>query len=158
LIEAIHAGGQSGGDSGGLAAAVKLDLRTGGWAPKGWRTESGPAPFLAQLGLKEHSSWEYPPRTRLNVAETDGTFIFGQPTSPGCRLTRNLAGELGKPLLIHPWQAGDPEPQAEEIARFRVWVRENEIRVLNVAGNRESKNPGITVACYSFLLAALTPS
>lgn len=154
MIEAIHSGGQRGADSAGLGAAVELGLRTGGWAPKGYRTDAGPAPFLRDLGLKEHSSWEYPPRTRLNVQETDGTFIFGASSSPGCRLTRKIAGELDKPLLILPWAAGE-DPQDFEIDRFRSWLVENNIKVLNVAGNRESKNPGITRAAYEFLLAGL---
>ena len=155
IVEAIHSGGQRGADQGGLGAAVTLDLRTGGWAPKGYRTETGPALFLAQLGLREHTSPEYPPRTRLNVEETDGTFIFGNSSSPGCKLTCQFAQGAGKSVLILPWRQGDASPFEFEIARFRRWVQGNDIRVLNVAGNRESKNPGITRAVYSFLVAAV---
>lgn len=155
MIEAIHSGGQTGADSGGLAAAVSLGLRTGGWAPGGYRTEKGPNHVLATLGLREHPSSSYPPRTKLNVTETDGTFWFGRPSSPGGKLTLRLVSELGKPCLVHPWQGGDLEPSAYEIGRFQAWVRENDVRVLNVAGNREEKNPGITRAVYAFLTVAL---
>lgn len=156
-VVAIHSGGQSGVDSAGLAAALHLGLRTGGWAPKGYRREGGDGAFLAELGLKEHSSPEYPPRTRLNVAETDGTFIFGDSTSPGCRLTKKIAGELDKPLLILPWRADDPPPQDFEVEKFRAWIAENNIKVLNVAGNREEKNPGVSQAAGEFLVVALNP-
>jgi len=154
-VEEVHSGGQTGGDQGGLGAAYHLGLRTGGWAPKGYLTENGPNMVLRNLGLREHESPTYPPRTKLNVEDTDGTLIFGSVNSPGCRLTKRFTDELKRPLIIQAWASGDPVPFEFEVAAFREWLVRHEITVLNVAGNRESKQPGITRATFDFLVAAL---
>ena len=46
-------GGQTGADQGGLRAARACGIPTGGWAPRGWQTEDGPCPALANFGLVE---------------------------------------------------------------------------------------------------------
>ena len=51
MIGKIISGGQTGVDQAALRAAKACGIPTGGWAPKGWRTEDGPAPWLADLGL-----------------------------------------------------------------------------------------------------------
>lgn len=131
----IISGGQTGGDQGGLEAGRDLGIKTGGTAPCGWLTETGPDPdLLKYYGLVEgpEDSSKYKIRTRKNVEDSDGTIWFGDPGSPGGRLTLSLCRELGKPSVINPSSKG-----------LRNWTDWNEIKVLNVAGNRESKNPGI---------------
>ena len=49
FLTKIISGGQTGADYGALLAAHALGLETGGWAPKGWRTEDGPKPVTRQL-------------------------------------------------------------------------------------------------------------
>ena len=154
-VKKIISGGQTGGDQGGIAAGVTLRLPTGGWVPKGWRTQDGPAPWLAQLGLKEHSSRSYPPRTKLNVRDSDGTLIFGNPGSRGCVLTAKNTQELRRPLYTLVWTRPGSD-WSRHVAPFREWLLDNEIEVLNVAGNREAGNPGITQAVHDFLVEALT--
>lgn len=58
--------------------------------------------------------------------------VFGRITSTGSKLTIREAAEWGKPCLTNPTEA--------QLARF---VEHEQIGVLNVAGNRESKSPGI---------------
>ncbi len=129
----IISGGQTGADMGGLLAAHDLDINTGGWAPKGWRTENGPNPALGvEYGLIQASSDSYPYRTGLNIADCDGVAIFGDLISPGSRLTLSQVKEYGVPHILNP--------TAVELREF---CRENKVEVLNVAGNRESKCPGI---------------
>lgn len=153
----IVSGGQTGADQGGLTAAVVLGLRTGGWMPKGWKTENGPNPSLAGLGLKEHSSAAYQPRTRLNVRESDGTLVFGNSKSPGSKLTLSTCGAYGKPSFVVPWRSGQSsKPSRVLVKLFRQWLDDNDIEVLNVAGNRESGQPGIAKATSTFLIAALS--
>ncbi|GAB4019793.1 YpsA SLOG family protein [Spirosoma koreense] len=72
--------GQTGIDQLGLEVARSLDIPTGGVAPKGYLTENGPDERLREYGLTEHTSAQYPPRTRANVRQSDGTVIFGQLT------------------------------------------------------------------------------
>lgn len=145
----IHSGGQSGADRAGLDAAHALGYPTGGWAPKGWRIENldgsdSTDPSLAALGLKEHSSREYPPRTRQNAQETDGTVWFGNQYSKGGRLTIRSAKDAGKPYTINP--------SAQELAD---WIKNNGIRVLNVAGNRARFNPEIYERVFEVMTKTL---
>jgi hypothetical protein len=155
MIQAIHSGGQTGADQGGLAAAVSLGLRTGGWVPRGWRTEDGPAPWLAELGLREHHAQGYPQRTQLNARGTDGTFWFGNPHSPGGKLTLRTARSAGKPVFLVEWRSGWPFPDYGDVSDFRAWLAAHNIEVLNVAGNRESSQPGIRDMTRHFLAEAL---
>lgn len=154
-VHTIVSGGQAGGDQGGLRAAINLGLATGGWAPRGWRTETGPAPWLAKLGLQEHASPSYPPRTLANVLLGDGTLIFGDEASPGCRLTRRLCRENDKPCFVIPWSSR--VPTQSPVTAFQAWLARHDIQVLNVAGNREASQPGIENAVVDFLTRALAP-
>jgi hypothetical protein len=155
VLEKIISGGQTGGDQGGLFAGRDLGIPTGGTAPAGWRTQAGSASWLASFGLVEHASNLYPPRTEDNVRNADGTIVFGDPNSPGCTLTRNLCIRHGKQFLIVLWKTGDPVPKPDT---FRAWLRNNAIRTLNVAGNREESQPGIRKAVRDFLVNALSPN
>lgn len=148
-LKAIYSGGQTGADFAALLAAKKLGIATGGTAPKGWRIalpdgSDGSNPDLANFGLVEHESSEYPPRTKKNVADADGTIWFGFPDSPGGRLTISTAHQLQKPLLINP-----------KPATIIKWCEENKIKVLNIAGNRESHfNPTISDDTFNTLIEA----
>ena len=149
----LISGGQTGADQGGLEAGKALGLETGGWAPRGWKTESGSNPALANFGLKEHASPDYPPRTKLNVDQSDGTFWFGNPHSRGGKLTLRTARAAGKPDFIVDWRSGQDFP-GDDFPDFRSWLRKHKIKVLNVAGNRESSQPGIQEATRDFLIQA----
>jgi len=148
----IHSGGQTGGDQGGLKAALTLGLKTGGVAPKNYRTQAGNATWLKKLGLTEHSSRYYPPRTWENVKNTDGTLIFGNVKSRGCSLTEKYAEKLEKPYICVEWRSEEAIP---DTSSFVKWIKDNDIQVLNVAGNREEGMPGIFQAVQDFLIEAL---
>ena len=144
----IISGGQTGVDRAALDVALALGLPCGGWSPKGRRAENGAIP--ARYPLREMPSPKYPPRTAKNVREADGTLILtvGAPTG-GTALTIKLAKKHRKPFLVVDLDlGGDP-------AAVRKWIRENEIAVLNVAGPREGKAPGIHDKAVRFLQAVL---
>ncbi len=146
MIEKIISGGQTGADQGGLEAARTVMIPTGGHAPQGYKTESGPDPSLRdRYGLKEHPSGDYRARTEANVLAADATVIFGNVFSAGSLLTRSLCRQHKKLVLENP--------TPEELRR---WAEKYNIEVLNVAGNRESKNPGIYQATLDIVLNALT--
>lgn len=128
----IISGGQTGADRGGLMAARYLGIKTGGWAPKGWTTEAGPDPSLRNYGLVQHSSPNYPPRTRMNCQDSDLTAIFGDLTSKGSQLTMSICREDKIPYLLNP-----------DSQELRDMCEQLGVETLNIAGNRESKNPGI---------------
>ena len=124
-ITRVISGGQVGADRIGLEEAAALGLETGGTAPAGYRTQTGNDPSLADYGLVEHESRDWQPRTLSNVEDSDGTILFGDPKSPGSKLTIRYANQSGKPLLVNP-----------SADQTRAWVKEHNIRTLNVAGNR----------------------
>jgi hypothetical protein len=138
LLPKIISGGQTGVDQAAIAAARRAGLATGGYVPKGWLTEDGPAPWLQEFGLCELPKSDYPSRTRKNVAVSDATLWLGDSSSDGGQVTCNTARRVGKPLYI---AESDCAASASEIAD---WLESlAEIQVLNIAGNRESLAPGI---------------
>ncbi len=81
----------------------------------------------------------YPKRTEANAIDSDGTVIFSHgKLAGGSALTRRLCRKHGRPFL-HVDLAKEVEP-ARVVSD---WIRERDIKVLNVAGSRESKHPGI---------------
>jgi hypothetical protein len=146
-LERVISGGQTGADRAALAAARAAGLATGGWMPKGFRAQDGPRPeFAALYGMQEHASLRYPPRTALNVKESDGTLQLATDWgSPGELLTRTMCERYGRPQLeVTPGGPTTPSDVAE-------WLVSNAIRVRNVAGNTERTSPGIGAFVATFL-------
>jgi hypothetical protein len=136
----IVSGGQTGADQGALMAALALGIVTGGWAPRGWRTELGPAPWLfKRYNLREHPSSQYAPRTVANATLADMVAVFGETTSPGTRLTLRIFDKLQKSILINP-----------SVAELRDAI--DHPLALMVAGNRESLNRGIETFVFNRLV------
>lgn len=144
----IISGGQTGADQAALRAARLAGLPTAGFAPKGFLTEAGPAPALADFGLTETGTTDYRERTRANVEEADALLWFGNPYSPGGKLTTALACDNSIPQFV-VMEKSTPGDVAKWLENF-VFLGENEVDLL-VAGNRESKSPGIGARVESFL-------
>lgn len=144
----VISGGQTGADQAGLRAAKALGLPTGGWAEHDWMTEDGPQEELLRgFGLRAHPLQGYPARTKSNVDLGDATVWFGWDTTPGFACTQRAITKTSKPFWRNP-------KTAEELAFV---IRESRIEILNVAGNRESSQPGIGRRVEEFLLEALRP-
>ncbi len=132
----IISGGQTGVDRAALDAAIALGLPHGGWCPKGRRSENGRIP--RKYRLKETPSANYPARTARNVRDSDATLVLirGEPKG-GTAFTIFLARQHGMPhLVVRVGGTGST-------AKIRRWFGANKIRVLNVAGPRESQKRGI---------------
>ncbi len=143
----IVSGGQTGVDRAALDVGLALGLETGGWCPKGRLAEDGRIPD--HYPLLETPESDYETRTRRNVEDSDGTLILNRGAlDGGTALTLECARTAGKPCLVVALEVGiDP-------ASFQAWLEENAIRVLNVAGPRESKRPGVhaeAVRCLTIL-------
>jgi hypothetical protein len=147
MISKIISGGQTGADIAGVKFGKAHGYDTGGWMPSGYRTENGYRSEyrLAYNMLQTHSS-QYPARTKMNVISSDGTLIFGEIKSKGSWLTKQNCINHDKPYFHCRMDYNE-----NDILHFKRWLYKNNIETLNVAGNRESTNPGIEIACYSFL-------
>lgn len=144
MITKIVSGGQTGVDRAALDVALELEIPCAGWCPKHRRAEDGRIP--ERYPLIEAESANYAARTALNVKDSDGTLILstGKLTG-GTALTRDFAVRYGKPVLVIDL---GQEPDFEPVEQ---WVSNNRIRTLNVAGPRESSQPGIHGRAVTFL-------
>jgi hypothetical protein len=144
VISKIISGGQTGVDRAALDVAMELGIECGGWCPKGRRAEGRPIP--KRYPLKETPSTAYPQRTKRNVLDSDATLILTlRPPQGGTALTIRLARSLQKPYKVVKLN-GAPDVEA-----VRSWLQRKKIRILNVAGPRESENPGIHSMACDFL-------
>jgi hypothetical protein len=144
----IISGGQTGVDRGALDAAIELGIGHGGWCPLGRLAEDGRIPDRYQL--HETDSPEYAVRTERNVVESDATLIlFRGRIAGGTELTLRLAKRHGRPHMAVDLDAA-PEPAA-----VRRWLDHERVEILNVAGPRESQNPGIGALAREFLARLL---
>ena len=96
--------------------------------------------------LQETPGTYYKQRTEWNVRDSDGTLILtrGEPTG-GTAVTVAFAKTYGKPCLVLDLLS-HPDP-----ATVTDWMTEHSIRVLNIAGPRESGCPGIHDEVVVFL-------
>jgi len=145
----IISGGQTGADRAALDAAMTLGLPHGGWICRGRKTEDGP--LSARYHLKELGSGRYRDRTEKNVLDSDGTVIFSfGPLQGGSALTEALAIRHDRPCLFLNLAEISQE---QATAALGAWLRQHQIRRLNVAGPRASNEPRIYKAVYSLFLS-----
>ncbi len=117
--------------------------------PEGFLNEAGSRPAIAGMfGAVEIPGGGYAERTRANVRDSDATIWFGSPDSPGGRTTLRACTGLGKPVYLVIEGLTQPADMA-------AWIVAEWVRVLNVAGNRESTEPRIGERAEQFLVAVL---
>jgi hypothetical protein len=143
-LKKIISGGQTGADMGGLRGGWELRLKTGGCAPDRFMTERGPNLILRDIyGLHDYGV-SHNKRTYMNVIDSNATVIFADKLdSVGTKLTIALCKKFNKLYLLNP------TPQ-----ELYVWVRDNNIEILNVAGNRESVSKGIDERVKNIIIDA----
>jgi hypothetical protein len=135
----IISGGQTGADQAGWRAAKACGLETGGWMPKGWKTEQGPMPQFRQwFSAMEWPYGSYPERTRMNVDSSDITLwmkFSDSDDSPGYWCTKRACERLYPPRQFLVIDKTYPRWKlAEDLKQYKV---------VNIAGSRESRCPGI---------------
>jgi len=136
----IISGAQTGVDRAALDAAIACGLDYGGSIPRGRLAEDGPV-ARRYTKLVELKTNVYALRTRRNVLDADATLILCPgPPEGGTALTERLASSHEKPVLIVDI---DRETNGSAIKLIRAWIEANEPAVLNVAGPRESRFPGL---------------
>ncbi len=141
-------GGQTGVDRAALDAALASGLAVGGWCPAGRWAEDGRVPEA--YPLVETPEADPAQRTAWNVRDSDATLalVRGEPRG-GTALAVACSRRTGRPLLVVDLDAA---PTAAEIA---AWLARTGVRVLHVAGPRESEAPGIRTAAEALLRRVL---
>jgi hypothetical protein len=142
-LEKIVTGGQTGVDRAALDVALELHIPCGGWCPKDRRAEDGTIPD--QYPLQESPTTNYAERTALNVRDSDGTLILSRGAlRGGTALTKTFAERYRRPYLVVDLRSAESQTVID-------WLHEHSIKVLNIAGPRESSQPGIAQAVGEFL-------
>lgn len=147
MVKKVISGGQTGVDRAGLDAAAGNGIPIGGYCPKGRLAEDGVIP--EKYPMIEVDSPDHSIRTEKNVIESDGTLILNKGVlSEGTLLTNNLTVKHGKPTLVVQLDA-EQIIKPEQVIR---WLDGQHIKVLNIAGPRESKfSDGIYVEAREYL-------
>ncbi|MFN3190977.1 MAG: putative molybdenum carrier protein [Aureliella sp.] len=148
-VTRIVSGGQTGVDRAALDFAIASQIEHGGWCPKGRLAEDGTIPQF--YALTETESREYRVRTERNVVDSDGTLLlYRNRLSGGTLLTHRYAKQHQRPVCrVRLERPGNWLAVIE-------WLKEHEIRILNVAGPRESSNPGVAADALRALEALQT--
>lgn len=150
----IISGGQTGVDRAALDFAIAHDIPHGGWCPLHRRAEDGV--IDQRYRLRETESKNYRQRTRRNVADSDATLILNLgELADGSLATRQFAERADKPVHV---AALDVEDLAAEVVGVREWLVAHAIMILNIAGPRESKRPGVYQKASAFLEALYVAS
>ena len=122
MIGKVISGGQTGADRGALEAALKAGFAYGGLVPKGRLAEDGCVPAKF-AAMVEADTEDYRFRTRWNAEHSDATLILA----------------FSDQLAVFKW-----------LAKVSKKIGGRPI-VLNVAGPRESKEPGLEAAVESYV-------
>jgi hypothetical protein len=150
----IVSGGQTGSDRGAMDAAIRLGLSYGGWATADYKAEDGRVPEIYASKMRQSSSREYGIRTRLNVQDSDATLIvsYAEKLTGGSDFTARECKRQRKPCkhLVLPRGRGQVTPALR--GTLLDWLHGNHVAVLNVAGPRESKEPGLQAATCAALV------
>lgn len=145
MLSKVVSGGQSGVDRAALDWAAQTGLELGGWCPRNRQAEDGI--IDSRYPLRETPSSDPAQRTEWNVRDSDATLILtlASARSRGTDLTQQLARRLGRPhLCLDLDDAAATEPIGD-------WLGRHQVRILNVAGPRESEAPGIYSRAKEFL-------
>jgi hypothetical protein len=116
--------------------AIKHGYPHGGWCPAGKLAEDGQ--MADRYQLSETPSSDYAVRTEWNVRDSDATLIFSLAPllTGGSKLTQEFCIRYRKPCLhVHP--------ELDAVKLAREFLKRNPVKVLNIAGSRVSREPGI---------------
>ena len=133
----IVTGGQTGVDRAAFDVALELNLPTRGWVPLDRDSEDGK--INEKYPTQETETKDPALRTELNAYDSDATLVIscGIPKD-GTGLTEEVARLYDKPIFTIDI---DQEVTSDHIDQFRNWIESKNIRILNIAGPRESHRP-----------------
>lgn len=146
-LERIISGGQTGADRAALDAGLEANYPTGGFCPPGRMAEDGV--IDEKYPLQELPMGGYRQRTKKNVECSDGTVIFYETIlQGGSKLTEEFCVKAEKPYKLIDISRVNTNIAIDLIQDF---IHYNQIKVLNIAGPRQSGCAGI----YPFVKAVI---
>lgn len=134
-IQKIVSGGQTGVDRAALDVALELGIPCGGWCPRNRIAEDGR--IAERYPLRESETSDPSVRTELNVIDSDATLVLTWGKASGGTLLTILCARHHHKAFLEVNLEGQPD-----IKFLRKWIYSQEIQVLNIAGPRESHDPG----------------
>lgn len=150
LVERVISGGQTGADRAALDWAIQHNIDHSGWCPKGRLAEDGG--IDSKYNLRETSSSAYEERTELNVRDSDATAIFTiSPQLVGGSLwTLSCAKKHKKPWI----QLVGLRDGSQAFVQLLEFLQKHDVRLLNIAGSRESEESEVGNFVFSTLRKA----
>lgn len=158
LLERVISGGQTGADQAGLYSAEACRFKTGGHAPKGYRTLAGNNPTMLRdhFGLEETVQENYQYRTALNVQNSDATIRLASDfQSPGELCTLRAITKFKKPYFdidLRPlmrnkmqYLSGRADRNAyiqKTTDAILAFLIDHQVVTLNIAGNADRNSTG----------------
>jgi hypothetical protein len=144
MIEKVVTGGESGVEQAAWLAARRAGVATGGYMPRGYATEDGPAPRVGAL----HDAIEFPlseaQRLRANLRRVDALLWFGDPLSGEAKAVFEACRELGKPFT-------SAQPGSTAVSDVVSWLVVFEVKSLMVSGSPPSRAPGLAPRAAAFM-------
>ena len=132
MLKEITATGFKGASQGGLAAGFCMDIKTGGYAPNGYKLPGGDRPDLEFLGLVEHESDKLSEVVEYNLLRCDAVLFFC--TDKKTKLEENILemiDNLGLPLL----EINITKPLDKRIVTN--FIMNNKIDILHITGKSD---------------------
>ena len=138
-------------DRAALDFAIDHGFEQGGWCPQGRLAEDGRIEEKYQL--REMESTAYEDRTRQNVIDSDATLIVVRDyrLRGGTALTRDVAIKMDRPVVV----VCEADGAAVSASRVAAFVKRHGVKILNVAGPRETEAPGLDWFVHRVLEALL---
>ncbi|MFZ5697799.1 MAG: putative molybdenum carrier protein [Pseudomonadota bacterium] len=143
LVARLVSGGQTGVDRAALDFAIAHGIPHGGWCPAGRKASDGPLEVRYLLQETESEGWSQ--RTGFNVRDSDATLILIRgPLVGGSLLTQKFAWRLHRPVRVLDLPDDSALiPADSDLDEVLTWLRETNVKVLNVAGPGEERVPGV---------------
>lgn len=144
MLERIFTGAEAGAERGALVVTCLLPFAYGGWLPRNREVEDG------QIGDDFVNLHEVPVGESLspaekNILDSDATVfvLHADEAKSSSRIDKLVAfaNTASKPTLFLTLAQGNN--RGSEITNIVQFVGENDVRVLNITGSRESESPGI---------------
>ena len=151
MLTKIISGGQSGADRAALDVAITLGIPHEAWIPAGWGEENGVV--SGPYNFREMPTSSIPQWIKHNILYSNGTLILSHGNLTGGSAAVLQSAEPRDRPILHVDLSGTAEFAAAQL--IHSWFERNDIGILNVAGARAEKDPGIYDATTRALETAI---